>query len=160
MAFSARTRGALAAVGVPVRIYLGGVFVFASLYKIQEPYEFALSVATYQILPLGVVNLFALIVPWIELVTGVLLIVGAWTKENSLVILGLMAMFLTALLIALSRGYQMSCGCFASQEAAEDIGFHTIFRDLIWAALAAYSLVFDDGRFGADRFLRRLGKHA
>lgn len=160
MAFGTRTRGVLAAAGVPIRVYVGGIFIFASVYKIQEPYEFALSVATYQVLPLGLVNLFALVVPWIELVTGVLLIAGAWTKENAFVIMGLMAMFLAALLIALSRGYQMSCGCFASQEAAEEIGGRTVFRDLLWMVLAGYTLAFDDGRFGADRFLRRQGKHA
>ena len=61
-------RSWLAALSVPARLYLGGVFVGASLYKIALPYEFALSIATYQILPLEVINPFALTLPWIELV--------------------------------------------------------------------------------------------
>lgn len=160
MGFGGERGGVLAAVGVPVRVYLGGVFLHASLHKIQEPYEFALSVATYQILPLGLVNLFAIVLPWLELVTGLLLIAGAWTKENALLILGMMILFTTSLGIALARGYQMSCGCFASQEAAEQIGTGTLVRDLFWILLAAYVLLFDDGRFGLDRYLRRQTRHA
>lgn len=160
MALTEKTRKALAIVGVPVRVYVGLVFVTASIYKIQAPYQFGLSIATYQILPLQLVNIMAIVFPWIELAAGVLLIVGFWTKENALLILGMMVTFLVALLIALSRGHEMSCGCFASKQAAEQIGIHTIWRDLVWIALAAYALLFDDGRYGLDGVLRRRTKHA
>ncbi|MFH1279573.1 MAG: MauE/DoxX family redox-associated membrane protein [Candidatus Eisenbacteria bacterium] len=160
MGFGETRSRALAAIGAPIRVYLGGVFVLASLHKIQEPYEFALSVATYQILPLPAVNLFAIFLPWLELITGGLLIAGVWTRANALLILGMLIMFTTSLGIALARGYQMSCGCFASQEAAEQIGTGTLVRDILWVLLAAYVLLLDDGRFGLDRFLRRRTSHA
>ena len=160
MALSERTVKILAALSVPVRLYLGVVFIEASIYKIQEPYEFALGVATYQILPLGMVNLVALLLPWIEIVTGVFLIVGFWTKENAFLVLGMMVVFLAALVIALARGYEMSCGFFASQEAAENIGIPTLYRDIVWIVLALFALLFDNGRFGVDRFLRRRNRYA
>jgi uncharacterized membrane protein YphA (DoxX/SURF4 family) len=160
MAFGERTRRALALIGIPVRVYLGAVFISASLYKILVPYEFALNIATYQILPLHLVNLTAIVLPWLELITGVLLIAGFWTKENALLILGMMLMFTIALTIALARGYEMTCGCFASREAADEIGVGTLVRDLFWIALAAYALFLDDGRYGLDRFLGRRRQHA
>jgi uncharacterized membrane protein YphA (DoxX/SURF4 family) len=160
MAFGERTEKGLALLGVPIRVYLGGVFVLASLYKIQEPYAFALNIATYRILPLHLVNLLAIVLPWLELIAGVFLIVGLWTRESALLILGMMAMFVTALAIALARGYEMSCGCFASRDAAEEIGIGTLLRDVFWIALAAYALLLDDGRYGADGILRRLKRHA
>lgn len=150
----------LALAGVPVRLYLGGLFVWASVYKIREPYEFALNIATYQILPLELVNVFAIALPWLELATGVMLILGLWTKENALLLVGMMAMFTAALGIALSRGYQMNCGCFSSEKAAEEIGRGTLVRDIAWMALAIYTLLFDDGRYGVDGLLRKERRHA
>ena len=160
MTLSKKAAGTLAALSVPVRIYLGLVFVLASLYKIAEPYDFALSVATYQIAPLYLINIFSIILPWLELVVGIFFIVGFWTKENAFLILGMMILFIITLSIALSSGHEMTCGCFASQEAVDDIGFHTLFRDIFWVLLALFTLVFDNGRFGVDGLLRRRTNHA
>ncbi len=150
-----KIKAVLAALAIPARVYMGIVFIAASLFKIYEPYQFALSVATYQILPLELINVQTLVLPWLELFVGILLILGVWTKENAFLICGMMVMFIVALSIALSHDLQMSCGCFASQEAADEIGMHTVFRDLGWLAIGAYIFFFDDGRFGLDRFLNR-----
>jgi putative oxidoreductase len=145
----------MCAFSVPLRVYLGMVFVLASLYKIYDPRAFALTVATYQMAPLWTINLFALILPMVELVVGVALILGMWTRESALLTVGMMLMFLTALGWALHQEIHMSCGCFASSEAENDIGFHTVARDLIWLSIATYIMIVDDGRFGLDRFLKQ-----
>jgi len=160
MAARERTRRFLASLALPARIYLGGVFIFASIYKIQEPYEFALSVATYQISPLYLINLFAIILPWLELFVGITIIAGFWTRESAFLILGMMVLFAVALAYALAQGHEMTCGCFASQEAVDQIGVHTLVRDIVWITLAAYVFLFDDGRYGVDGLLRRRRSHA
>lgn len=154
-----KTRKILAAVSVPLRIYLGGVFIAASLYKIYEPYEFGLSVATYQIMPLELINIYALLLPWVEVVVGISLVLGFWTRESSLLIGGMMLMFLIALIIVLNKDLQISCGCFASQETADEISIQTIFRDLIWLFMAVYIFIFDGGRYGLDALLRGRKAH-
>lgn len=140
---------------LPIRIYLGVVFIVACLYKIADPHEFALSIATYGILPVELVNPMAILLPWIELVCGATLIIGLWTKASALSISGMMLMFITALLIALSKHLQMSCGCFASAEAGDDINYLTVVRDSLWLTGAIFVLVFDDGRWGIDGILGR-----
>ena len=140
---------------VPIRIYLGVVFIAACLYKISQPHEFALSIATYGILPTELVNPMAIMLPWIELVCGLTLIFGLWTKASALAISGMMIMFITALLIALSKHLHMSCGCFASAEAGDDINYLTVVRDSLWLAGGMFVLWFDDGRWGMDGLLRR-----
>lgn len=155
MPFSEKTAKILAGLSVPMRIYMGGVFIFASLYKIYEPYEFALSVATYQITPLWSLNFFALTLPWVELFVGVTLVLGFWTRASAFLIVCMMLMFITALTIALTKDLQISCGCFASQEASDDISVETIFRDLAWIALSGFTLLFDNGRYGLDGLIRR-----
>jgi len=69
-------------VGLLLRIYLGGLFIYASMYKINYPGEFAETIASYQLLPFWAVNVTALIMPWVELVIGVLLVLGVRTKAG------------------------------------------------------------------------------
>ena len=141
---------------VPLRWYLGVLFTGACIHKIAHPASFALDIATYDILPLVAVNLVAIALPWIELVAGVMLIVGWRVRPASLLVSGMMVVFLAALLIALARGLDMSCGCFASQGAEEDpISRLTVLRDLAWLAMALFVLVCDRGWAGLDRWIER-----
>jgi uncharacterized membrane protein YphA (DoxX/SURF4 family) len=143
-----------AILALPARVYLAVVFLLACWHKLVEPGSFALDIATYQILPLVLVNLMAITLPWIELVAGLMLLIGLRTRAAALLIAGMMAMFTLAIAIALAKGLDMSCGCFASQGAAEDpISWRTILRDLGWLSLALYVLIFDRNPLGLDRWL-------
>ena len=141
---------------VPVRCYLGVLFVGACLHKIAVPASFALDIATYDILPLAAINLVAIGLPWIELIAGVMLIVGWRARGSSLVIAGMMVVFIVALCIALARGLDMSCGCFASQGAEDDpISRITVLRDLVWLGLSVFVFTFDRGLAGLDGWFGR-----
>jgi putative oxidoreductase len=150
-------------IGLPARLYVGMVFLQACYHKILQPEVFAVDVATYQFLPLSTVNLFALTVPWMEIVIGVMLVVGLRVQAASLVVAGLMVSFMVALAWALHLNLDMSCGCFASQAATEDdpISWHTLVRDSVWLLLALYTLVFDRRPIGLERLiLKRSQSHA
>lgn len=139
---------------LPARVYLAAIFLLACLHKIAHPGAFALDIATYQILPLGLINLQAIVLPWVELVAGLLLLLGWRTRAAALLINGMMVMFIAAISIALAKGLDMSCGCFASQGAVEDpISWRTIARDLGWLALGLYVQVFDRAPLGLDGWL-------
>ena len=142
---------------LPARLYLGGVFLVACWFKIADPELFALDVATYQILPLSLVNLQALVLPWVELLAGSLLVLGLRTRAAALLMTGMMTMFLVALLIALTRGQEMGCGCFANEGGDDPIGALTVLRDSVWLALAVYVLAFDRRPLGLDRLLQKKG---
>ena len=144
-------------IGLPVRWYLGYVFIYASIHKIAHPASFALDAATYEILPLSLVNLMAIILPWAELVSGILLIAGYKTRAAAWMISGMMAIFIVAVAMALANGLDMSCGCFASQAAqdADPISVMTILRDTAWLVLSVYVLLFDGKPFGIERLLAK-----
>ncbi len=146
-------------IALPLRLYIGYVFLFACWHKIMDPGTFAIDVATYQILPLWLVNLMAVILPWIELASGALIVVGWRTRAAALLLAGMMTVFLVAIIIALARGLEMSCGCFASQSMQEDpISIMTVLRDLGWLAIPLYVMIFDRSPIGADglvEYLRR-----
>ena len=141
---------------VPARWYLGVLFVGACLHKIADPRSFAVDIATYDILPLVLVNVAAITLPWVELAAGAMLLAGFRTRAAALLIAGMMVVFMTALMIALARGLDMSCGCFASQGTEHDpISRLTVLRDLAWLALAVFVMLYDSGRAGVDRLLQR-----
>jgi putative oxidoreductase len=148
--------GAGAWLAVPARWYLGVVFVGACLHKVADPHSFAVDVATYDILPLALINVTAIVLPWIELAAGGMLLAGLRTRAAALLVVGMMLMFIAALMIALARGLDMSCGCFASQGADEDpISRLTVLRDLGWLALAGLVFTSDRGRLGIDAVIER-----
>jgi putative oxidoreductase len=119
-------------------------------------------VATYQILPLYLVNIMAIILPWVELTTGALIVIGWRTRASALLITGMMFMFLVAIIIALAKGLDMSCGCFASQAMEDDpISILTVLRDSGWLAIPVYVLIFDRSSIGLDglvSYMRRRRK--
>lgn len=140
----------------PIRVYLAAVFLAACYHKLLEPGSFALDIATYQILPLSLINLMAIVLPWIELVAGGMLLLAFRTRAAALLVAGMMLMFTIAISIAVAKGLDMSCGCFASQGAAEDpISWRTILRDAGWFTLALYVLFFDHTPLGIDRWLTK-----
>lgn len=145
---------------LPVRLYLGSVFLAACYHKVLHPDQFALDVATYQFLPLVLINLFAITLPWVELGSGVLLVTGWKSRGAALLVALMMVAFIVALATALHRGLDMSCGCFASNAVAGDdpISGMTLVRDGTWLAMALYVLLFDRDPLEPGRLRACLGK--
>jgi len=117
-----------------LRLYIGGVFIYASMYKINYPAEFADTIASYQLAPAWSINLLAVLMPWMELVAGVLLVLGWRTQAAAAIIAALLVLFSGVILVTLVRDIPIGCGCFTSVE--EPMGWHTLGRDLVWLAMA------------------------
>jgi putative oxidoreductase len=86
------------------RLYIGGLFIYASLYKINYPGEFAETIASYQILPYALIGVSAVILPWVELVCAVLLVLGVRAKAAALILAGLLSVFLSLLIKSFITG--------------------------------------------------------
>ncbi len=141
---------------LPMRLYLGAVFLLACWHKVLDPGAFALDVATYQVLPLSLVNLVAVTLPWVEMGAGLMLVAGLRARAGALLCAAMMVVFLAALVSALARGLDMSCGCFASQTAEEDpISSLTVLRDLAWLGLALAIVFLDRRPLGLDAWFAR-----
>lgn len=126
------------------RIVLGGLFVYAAWGKIQDPAVFANSVASYRFLPLVLVNLFALVLPMLELLAGLALLTTKWPRESALVVLGMLGMFLVGLVQAQCRGLNISCGCFGEAEDGGSIGA-AIIRDVLLFVPAVWLVLRPNG---------------
>lgn len=100
-----------------VRWTLGLIFIYASFHKILSPGDFAKILYGYDLFPAALINLIAIILPFIELVSGLALITGIFPKSTSLIIAVMILAFIMAISINLVRGHEFDCGCFSAGES-------------------------------------------
>jgi uncharacterized membrane protein YphA (DoxX/SURF4 family) len=101
-----------------LRLFIGGMFVYAAWDKVLHPYAFAVSVRAYKIIPFAMSNLFALGVSWSELVAGIMLVAGVLPRKASGAIFLLLLMFTVAIAATVVRGMVIDCGCFGADGGA------------------------------------------
>ena len=125
-----------------LRVVLGLVFIVASLDKIQNPESFATNIANYRLLPYQFINLAAIVLPWIEIITGSLLVMGLWVRATALLTCGMLVLFSIAISQALLRDLDISCGCFATDPAAHKMTRWTLYWDIVWFCWGIIIVVF------------------
>lgn len=108
---------------VRVGIALGAIFVAASLPKLVDPPAFAQMIYNYRLLPGALVNPIALVLPWLELLTGIALILGIWRRTAAVFIGAMLLAFIVGIGVNLARGNPVNCGCFdlASAEKPREV---------------------------------------
>ena len=121
---------------IVLRILLGGLFIYASQSKILDPAGFSRTVYHYKLLPVGAVNLVAITLPWVELLTGVLLVTGIRVRGAALVAALSLAGFLIGLTSAFARGLNIACGCFSATGGR--VNLEHILGDIALLAVAAF----------------------
>ena len=136
------------------RFILGGIFVWAGLAKIAEPALFAQMIRAYEVLPLPLIHAFAITVPWIEVLAGLLCLLGIWTRSSCMVILLLLVSFAGALGINIYRGADFSCGCFGFEGPADSLTF-ALVKNLVLIGFAVLLLRTDQRRFALDTLFFR-----
>lgn len=119
------------------RLFTGGLFIYAGVPKIMDPTAFAHAIYKYQILPDYLVNLTAIVLPWLETITGGFLVAGIWVTGAALAANLMLYIFATALVTTLVRGLNIDCGCFVNTQN-EIISPATIARDLAFLLVAGY----------------------
>ena len=124
------------------RVIVSFVFIYAGIEKISNPAGFSDAINNYRILPLITVNFFAITLPWIELIAGVLILFGISVKENSFVITVLLVVFLIAIIISLARGLNIECGCFGTLSGTR-IGLEKIIENLVLLFMSSLLMKFD-----------------
>ena len=112
-----------------LRVYLGYFFIYASLSKIPNPAQFTDAISDYRLIPFMFLNLGAVILPWIELVTGLFLIIGFKSRTSIIVIGLLLIMFDVMVLINMYWGAPITCGCYDT--VGEPIGWKKVLENAL-----------------------------
>lgn len=102
---------------VRVQIALGVIFVAAALPKIVDPPSFTHMLYNYRLVPGPAVNILSLTLPWLELLSGLALILGIWRRSATVIIGTLLIVFIVSIGINLARDNAVNCGCFDTTSA-------------------------------------------
>ena len=121
-----------------IRVILGCIFFYASYDKILDPGKFARGIANYHIVPFGLENSIAIILPWLELLIGFGLIAGIMVDGSAVISGGLLMIFIVFILQAILRGFNIECGCGLKE--GEMVGWSKILENIVF--LGASYLVF------------------
>lgn len=113
------------------RVILGCLFLYAGYLKLRAPLAFADSIASFRLLPGGLINLFALGLPPLELMIGGMLLIGWRVRLASFVVMLLTVIFALALGQALLRGLVIDCGCFGSGKPSLTKMLLSLGRDIL-----------------------------
>ena len=121
------------------RLFLLLLFVIAGVPKLLVPQEFALIIFRYHLLPGELINVFALLLPWLEIIGALALLFPGWRPAGALVLTTMLAIATAAIAISLVRGLDIDCGCFTLQPGASHIGAWTLFRNLALLTLTLWA---------------------
>lgn len=133
------------------RALVGGVFLLAGLAKLKAPSSrFLNALLGYDLLAKPVATILARGLPWLEIVTGSLLIVGLWTRIVALLGTGLLLVFSSAVAISLLRGRDQTCGCFHSLTPVQ---WQLVYRNVGLMGLLLPVYAFSGGRWAVDSWM-------
>lgn len=129
---------AVAVLQLVCRIAVGGILIWAGLSKAFDRQSFSNAIDGYRMLPHALVSPAAIAIPWLEILLGLLLIVGLFTRFAAVGSALLIGFFVVALVQAKVRGLQIDCGCFGGGGPGAGITWADILRDLALLAAAVF----------------------
>jgi putative oxidoreductase len=136
------------------RVLLGLLLIGAGALKIGHAPDLAGAIAGFRLgIPPAVIAPFAVILPWFEVVLGLYLIAGLFTRIAAIVAAVQFVLYAGAIASAVVRGIPANCGCFGPGDAAVADWPHVGF-DLALAAVACIIALGAPGAFALDRRLR------
>jgi len=149
---SARRERVMDVVGLLARLFLGIVLIWAGVSKVGRPLTSQRAVQAYEILPMDLAGWIGLALPFLEIILGVLLVLGLLTRPVAAVSTVLMVVFIIGISQAWARGLTIDCGCFGGggqigaaetqypQEIARDASFALAGAWLWWRPRSLVSL--------------------
>lgn len=136
------------------RVILGGMLIFAGALKVGHAPDLASAIAGFRLLPAVVTAPLALVLPYFEILLGLYLIAGLFTRAVATIAAVQFVVYAVAIASAVIRHIPANCGCFGPNDTATADWPH-VFFDLALAALAAFIAYGAPGALAVDRRLAR-----
>jgi uncharacterized membrane protein YphA (DoxX/SURF4 family) len=131
---------------------VGGVFLVSAIGKLLDKSGTEASMARYPFLPRGAGKLIANYFPFVELLVGVLLVLGLFTRLASVAAIALFVLFTTLIVYDLTRGSNASCHCFG-RLSDEKLTPMAVIRNAALMGLALLVALAFDGWLAFDAAL-------
>jgi uncharacterized membrane protein YphA (DoxX/SURF4 family) len=124
-----------------LRLLIGGIFFYAGLEKILDPFAFSMAIYNYRLFPDLLLGGMAATIPWIEAMAVLCLLSGFNTKGAAALISFLLLIFISLIIVSAIRGLDIDCGCFGSLE--RKVGLLAILEDTSLLAISMSVLLFE-----------------
>jgi uncharacterized membrane protein YphA (DoxX/SURF4 family) len=111
-------------------VLLGLIFLISGLSKFTDLHAFAATMKDFGLVPDSVGNVLAVIIPSVEFISGLLLLLGLWTKLSSAMVIGLLIVFIAAMIPNIVEGNEIECGCFGPLSQSK-VGVGLLLRDIV-----------------------------
>ncbi len=151
---------------LPLRLVLGGLFCLAAYKKLGDPQSFAEAIKGFRIVSetehAHLIVSAAFVIPWVEMLAGLGLILGLWTRASAAAIgLALLA-FIAGLVSVMARGLDANCSCFGdlSLVCPATVGWCQVVRNLVLLVPAGLLVWRGGGVVGLDALLDGRGRDA
>ena len=149
-------------ISLGARLALAVVWLIAGLAKLPNLEQSVLAVRGYQLLPYDVALVVGYLLPLVEVLLGVLLLLGLFVRPVAVASGLIMLAFVIGIAQAWARGLAIDCGCFGGGGAlslaeaqakypwdlARDVGLLLLAGWLAWRPRSPFSL--DRRLFEAD----------
>jgi putative oxidoreductase len=142
--------GAMQAAVTVARLVLGVVLIGSGVLKLGHAPDLAAAIAGFRLLPPPVVSLLALALPPLEILIGLYLVAGLFTRIAAVASAAMFTVYAGAIASAVIRGIPANCGCFGPHDSATADWPHVVF-DLALAAVAAFVALRAPGALALDR---------
>lgn len=136
------------------RLCLGGVFLLSSTGKLLDKEGTSANMSRYPFLSVPMRRLIARVFPYIELVVGVALILGVFTRLAAVVSVGLYVVFTGLIVYDLARGQDTSCHCFG-KFSDDKLTPMAVVRNLALMALSVLLAAAFDGWLAFDAMINQ-----
>ena len=117
-----------------LRLILGAVFLWASFDKIIDPASFAKNISNYHVVPFGLENTVAIILPWLEFFIGTGMILGIMINGSIIISSFLLILFNILIAQAILRGFNIECGC--GLKDGQMVGIEKILENFVLLGFA------------------------
>ena len=122
-------------IALTFRVLLGALFIWTGWLKTRDPIGFLSNIRSFHLLDDPYAAWVAMGLPWLEVAAGAALVIGLCIEGGLVLIAGMLAVFLLAIIYSMQRGLDISCGCFGGDAASSGFA-ELITRDVTLLALA------------------------
>lgn len=119
-------------IGLAVTAAIAAMLTSSALAKLRGG-RFVTDLANYRVLPLRWVVPVSVVLPWVELGVGVALFATPWQSVSSAAAAVLLSSFSVAVVINLTRGRRIPCGC---RGTSKPISWQLAAANTAWAIAA------------------------
>lgn len=132
------------------RLAGAGVMLLAAFFKLKGgPFLFSQSIESFEIMPTWGIPFVAHFLPWFEMILGLALLFGVWTRQSAALATATLTVFTIGLASVIARGLNVNCGCFGGLFGEAKVTESSVVRNIVFIAMTATVWYLGGGYFQA-----------